>query len=95
MTSTNRDVRLVISETNTYTNTQNFSQDCNSLYETVETSNEIFGSERPQLQNTECIDMHVQWQCQQAPYGGGYTDLNIVYQNFKKDCFYFNLFGVM
>ena len=51
--------------------------------------------ERPQLQNTECIDMHVQWQCQQAPYGGGYTDLNIVYQNFKKDCLYFNLFGVM
>ena len=29
-----------------------------------------------------------------APYTGGHTDPNIVYQNFKQDCHYFKLHGV-
>ena len=96
MTSTNRDVRLVISETPILTHRISVKTviHCMRQWKLVmkfsDQSDLSFRTLR-----TECIDMHVQWQCQQAPYGGGYTDLNIVYQNFKKDCFYFNLFGVM
>ena len=37
--------------------------------------------------------MHVQWR-HHSTYGGGHTDPNIVYQNFKKDCVYFEGLGV-
>ena len=46
------------------------------------------------IQIIKSLDMHVQWQYQRATCGGGHTDSNIVYQNFQKDCFYFELFGV-
>ena len=38
--------------------------------------------------------MHVRWPSQENPYAGGRTDLNIVFQHFKQDCFYFDLYGV-
>ena len=45
------------------------------------------------IQIINSIDMRVQWR-QHSTYGGGHTDPNIVYQNFKKDCIYFEALGV-
>ena len=46
------------------------------------------------IQIFNAVDMHVQWHYQHCTYGGGHTDPNIVYQNFKKDCVYFETLGV-
>ena len=50
MTSTNRGVGLVVSDTNTYTNTKTCVQDCNLLYEQGKTSEGLVRSVRPQPQ---------------------------------------------
>ena len=48
------------------------------------------------IQIVDSINMHVEWFSQDNCYGGGRTDPNTVYLDFKQDCLWivFDLYGV-